>query len=133
MLSLAISCGGGGSNSGSGGNTGNTASGVSGTWRGEVKSLDTGSTAPITLVLTQSGNSVSGTMDNISVNGYYDSIISILTLTLTPYTLDGISYTGTLVVTATGNTMSEGTISMRGTKDGKTVITILRFTASRQT
>ena len=134
VLTLAvflIGCGGGGSSSGGsssgGGGTGSPPSDVSGTWSGWGTTKETG-TLPTTLILSQSGNSVSGTWDGFAVTGTVSG--SQLTLTITPFTQDGVPITGGGSATVTGNSMS-GTLSMTGTS-GDTSVTINgTFTATR--
>jgi len=120
-----IGCSGGGSSSGGGG-TDNMVN-VSGTWKGTGNTSQTG-TAPTTLILGQSGNSVSGTWDGIAVTGAVSG--NQLALTFTPFTQSGVSFTGGGLATVTGNNMS-GTLAMTGTSGGKSTTVSGTFTATR--
>ena len=122
-LLLTLSCGGGSSSGGGGSDTLN----VSGTWKGTGNAPETG-THPTTLILNQSGNNVSGTWDGLAVNGTVSG--NQLNLTLTPFTQDGIYYTGGGSATITGNSMS-GTLSMSGKKGTASVTINGTFTATR--
>jgi hypothetical protein len=106
----AAAGGGGGGGSSGGGGGGSTASVVSGTWRGMGYAPQTGS-VPTTLILSQSDNRVSGTWDGATVTGTVSG--NQLTLTFTPFTQSGVSFTGGGSATVTGNSMS-GTMSMTG-------------------
>jgi len=120
-----LGCSGGGSSSGGGG-TDSTAN-VSGTWKGTGNSPQTGS-APTTLILNQSGNNVSGTWDGVAVTGTVSG--NQLTLTFTPFTQNGVSFTGGGTATVTGNSMS-GTFSLTGTSGGRSATVNATFTATR--
>lgn len=107
VLAMGMGCS-SGSSSGGGG-TDNTAN-FSGTWKGTGNAPQTGS-APTTLILTQSGNNVSGTWDGLAVTGVVSG--NQLALTFTPFTLNGVNVTGSGLATVTGNSMS-GTLSLTG-------------------
>jgi hypothetical protein len=108
VLALGMGCSSGGSSSGGGG-TDSTAN-VSGTWKGTGNSKETG-TLPTTLILDQSGNTVSGKWDGLAVTGTVSG--NQLVLTFTPFTLNGVNITGSGSATVTGNSMS-GTFSLTG-------------------
>jgi hypothetical protein len=120
-----LGCGGGGSSSGGGG-TDSTAN-VSGTWKGTGNSKETG-TAPTTLILSQSGNNVSGTWDGYAVTGTVSG--NQLNLTFTPFTQSGVSFTGSGNATVTGNSMS-GTFALTGKLGGNSVTINATFDATR--
>jgi hypothetical protein len=127
-LALVIAMGMGcssGSSSGGGGidNTVN----VSGTWKGTGNAPQTG-TQSTTLILTQSGNNVSGTWDGLAVTGAVSG--NQLTLTFTPFTQSGVNFTGGGLGTVTGNTMS-GTLALTGTSGGRSTTANGTFTATR--
>jgi hypothetical protein len=108
VLAMGMGCSSGGSSSGGGG-TESTAN-VSGTWKGTGNSKETG-TLPTTLILSQSGNSVSGTWDGLAVTGTVSG--NQLALTFTPFTLNGVNITGSGSATVIGDNMS-GTFSLTG-------------------
>jgi hypothetical protein len=124
LATFLLGCGGGGSSSGGG----STAIDVSGTWRGTGYAPQTGS-APTTLILSQSGNNVSGTWDGYAVTGTVSG--NQLTLTFTPFTQNGVSISGGGGATVTGNNMSSGTMSMTGTSGNTSVTINVTFTATR--
>jgi hypothetical protein len=130
VLAMGMGCSSGGSSNGSssggGGVTDNTAN-VSGTWKGTGNSKETG-TLPTTLILSQSGNNVSGTWDTLAVTGTVSG--NQLNLTFTPYTLNGVNITGSGNATVTGNSMS-GTFAMTGKSGGNSQTINATFTATR--
>ncbi len=129
VLALAMGCSSGSSNGGSssgGGGTDNAVN-VSGTWKGTVNSPQTGSDTT-TLILSQSGNSVSGTLDGLAVTGTVSG--NQLTLKLTPFIESGVTFTGGGSATVTGNSMS-GTLSLTGTLGSNSTTINGTFTATR--
>lgn len=127
IISLCIlGCGGGGDDNG-GGNNGSPASDVSGTWIGTGYTPQTG-TLPTKLILSQNGNSVSGTWDDIAVTGTVSG--NQLILTLIPFTRSGVPMTGGGSATVTDNNMS-GTLQMTGTSGSISVTINGTFIATR--
>jgi hypothetical protein len=108
VMAMGMGCSSGGSSSGGGGI--DSTVNVSGTWKGTGNAPQTG-TQPTTLILTQSGNNVSGTWDGLAVTGAVSG--NQLALTFTPFTLNGVNITGSGLATVTGNSMS-GTLSLTG-------------------
>ncbi|MHB9096651.1 MAG: hypothetical protein ACYC5X_02395 [Syntrophales bacterium] len=100
---------------------------VSGIWTGTGNSPQTG-TLPTTLILSQSGNSVSGTWDGMAVTGTVSG--NQLTLTITPFTQSGASITGGASATVTGNSMS-GTMHITATLGGTSATINGTFTVTR--
>ncbi len=121
-LFILVSCGGGDDS-----DTPPAPASFSGTWRGTGNSPQTGS-MPTTLILSQSDNSVSGTWDGYAVTGTVSG--NQLTLTFTPFTQSGVSYTGGGNATVSGNSMS-GTMSLTGTLGSNSTIVNGTFTATR--
>ncbi len=109
-LAFFTSCGGGGGGSGSGGGGGSQVD-VSGTWSGT--GIVSSQSDPTTLVLSQSGNSVSGTWDGYAFIGSISG--NQLTLTLIPWTEDPYSYTGRGDAIVSGNIIS-GTFYITATR-----------------
>ncbi len=127
IISLCIlGCGGGGDDNG-GGNNSSPASDVSGTWIGTGYTPQTG-TLPTKLILSQSGNSVSGTWDGIAATGTVSN--NQLILTFVPFTRNGVPMTGGGSATVTGNNMS-GTLQMTGTSGSLSITINGTFTATR--
>ncbi len=120
---FSLSCSSGGSSSGGGNDTVI----VSGTWKGSGYAPETG-THPTTLILSQSGNMVSGTWDGYAFTGTVS--VNQLTLTLTPFTQNGVYMTGSSNSTVTGNSMS-GTLLMTGRVGSKSTTINGTFTATR--
>jgi hypothetical protein len=127
VMAMGMGCSSGSSSGGSssgGGVTDNTAN-VAGTWKGTGNSPLTGS-APTTLILSQSGNNVSGTWDGLAVTGTVSG--NQLNLTFTPLTLNGVNVTGSGSATVTGNSMS-GTLTLKGTTTVNGTFTATRSNA----